>query len=232
MLTAAQIVTQACIICKATGFTSFGGVALNLVLQDLVLHRDLKVNREVETITVSSGTNGPFNMASRYLRTYDLFFQQNGLPFFLLPISTQQYDQEFKDPSIANYPYEFMTDLTPLAASPESGVPLLYIYPQSSGSISLTHRYMIRRAEITNPESSSTVPWFADQDYLIHATAIRLMKVTDDQRYDKFVVDAEEMLRTHLLIGDGDEQQVVKEVRLDARRFRLRRSLPPTKLTD
>ena len=231
MLTAAQIVSQACQICKAPGFTSFGGVSLNLVLQDLVLHRDLKVNRTTTTITVSSGTNGPFNLQSDYLRTYDLFFEQNGLPFFLVPISTQQYDQEFKDPSIANYPYEFATDLTPMAADPETGIPLLYIYPQSSGSLTLTHRYMIRRAEITTPESSTTVPWFVDQDYLIHATSIRLMKITDDQRYDKFVADAEEMLRTHLIM-EGDEQQVVKEVKLDARRFRLRRSLVPTKLTD
>ena len=231
MLTAAQIVTQACTICKAPGFTSYGGVALNLVLQDLVLHRDLKVNRVSTTIVASSGTNGPFNLESDYLRTYDLFFEQNGLPFFLIPISTQQYDQEFKDPSIANYPYEFMTDLTPMAADPENGVPLLYIYPQSSAQITLTHRYMLRRSEISSPESSSTVPWFADQDYLIHATAVRLMKVTDDQRYDKFVQDAEDMLRTHLIM-EGDEQQVVKEVKLDARRFRMRRSLVPTKLTD
>ena len=36
------------------------------------------------------------------------------------------------------------------------------------------------------------------------------------------------MLRAHLII-DGDEEQVVKNVRLDPQRFRIHRSLRPTK---
>jgi hypothetical protein len=58
---------------------------------------------------------------------------------------------------------------------------------------------------------------------------MRLMKITDDARYDKFRLDAEDMLRTHLIM-EGDEQQVVKEVRLDPQRFHMNRSLRPTKL--
>ena len=231
MITSAQIVTAALTMAKAPGMTSFGGQQLNLVLSDLVLHRDLKINRYTASISVTAGTNGPFNLPADYLRTYDLFYTQNGLPYFLRPISLEQYDAEFKDPSIANYPYEFATDLQPQAATPDTGIALIYIYPQTSAALTLTHRYMIRRADITTPESSSSIPWFPDQDYLIHATATRMMKITDDARYELFVKDGEEMLRTHIIM-EGDEQQVVKEVRLDARRFRLRRSLAPTKLTD
>ena len=97
----------------------------------------------------------------------------------------------------------------------------LYIYPQSNAALTLTHRYMIRRPNIASPETSTGVPWFQDQDYLVHATALRLMKLTDDARYERFVADADKMLQVHLLM-DGDEQKIVKEVKLDPRRFRNR----------
>lgn len=231
MITSAQIVTQACTICKAPGMTSLGGQCLNLALNDLVLHRDLKVNRYSAAVTVQANSNGPFDLPANYLRTYDLFYTQNDLPYFLRPISMEEYDAEFKDPQISNYPYEYATDLQPQAETPDTGLPLLYIYPQSSGQIELTHRYMINRPDISSPESSSEIPWFQDQDYLIHATATRLMKITDDQRYEAFITAGDKMLMTHIIM-EGDEQQVVKEVRLDPKRFRIRRWLKPTKVTD
>lgn len=227
-LTASQIVAYALQIAKCPGFTLQGGQSLNLVLQDLCLHRDLKINRKTSSIVVQANKNGPFNLESDYNRTYDLFFQQNNLPYFLHPISMEEYDQEFKDPSIANYPYEFATDLSPVASG---GVGLLYIYPQSSGQITLTHRYMVQQQDILTPEVSATIPWFPDTDYLIHATAYRMMRITDDERHDRFVKEAEVMLRTHLIM-EGDEQAVVKEVRLDPRRFHTNRTLKPTKITD
>lgn len=231
MLTAAQICTLAARIAKCPGFTTQSGQMLNLALDDLCQHRDLQINRASTTVDVTSGSNGPFNLTNDYLRTYDLFFEQNGLPYFLRPISMEQYDAEFKDPQVANYPYEFAVDTSPLASDPSAGIPLLYIYPQSSGAITLTHRYMIRRSEISSPESSSTVPWFDDQDYLIHAVASRLMKITDDSRWESYEKMAEEMLRPSLIM-EGTEQKVVKEVKLDPRRFRSNRSLKPTKVTN
>lgn len=226
MITSAQIVARACAIAKAPGFTQQGGQYLNLSLQDLVLHRDLKLNRVQESIAIQVGSNGPFSLTADYLRTYDLFYTVNNFPYFLFPMSQEQYDALFKDPSIANYPYAFTTDLTNQATQ---GQGQLFIFPQSTSALSMTHRYMIRRADIATPESSSTVPWFPDQDYLIHATALRLMKETDDARYERFVKDAEDMLRIHL-IEDGDEQQVVKSIKLDPQRFHTNRSLRPTKL--
>jgi hypothetical protein len=227
-LTASQIVTYALQIAKCPGFTQQGGQSLNLVLQELALHRDLKINRVTTTITAQPNNNGPFNLEPDYLRTYDLFFSQNNLPYFLHPISMEEYDQEFKDPSIANYPYEFATDLSPQATG---GLGLLYIYPQSSGTILLTHRYMLQRGDIVTPETSALIPWFPDTDYLIHATAYRMMRITDDERHDRFVAEADKMLRIHLIM-EGDEQAVVKSVRLDPRRFHSNRTLKPTKITD
>jgi hypothetical protein len=233
-LQAQQIVNLALQIAKCPGFTSQGGQFLNMTLEDLWLHRDLKINRVTEFITVQANLYGPFPLPTNYLRTYDLFFEQNNLPYFLNPISTQEYDAEFKDPSIANYPYEFMTILydedTALVQNPPSAGQL-FIYPQSSGQIVLTHRYMVRQPDIVAPETSTVIPWFPDQDYLITATAARLFQITDDTRRDKFLADMEKMLRTHLIM-EGDEQQVVKSVKLDPRRFHSNRTLKPTKITD
>lgn len=227
MLTSAQIVTRACGIAKAPGFTSQGGQYLNLALRDLVLHRDLKMLRKQQTITVTVGSNGPFALETDYLRTYDLFYTINNFPYFLFPLSQEQYDQLFKDPSIANYPYAYTTDLTATQVPGTAGQ--LFIFPQSTSALSLTHRYMVDMPDITTPESSASTPWFPDQDYLIHATATRLMKETDDARYETFVTVGENMLRTHIIM-EGDEQKVVKEIRLDPQRFHLNRSLRPTKL--
>ena len=226
-LTSAQICAKAAQIAKGPAFLAIAGQDLNLVLNDLVLHRDLKVNRILQTITAQAGSNGPFSLELDYLRTYDLFFTQNNIPYFLYPISQEEFDQEFKDPSIANYPYEYATDLSMQTPT----VPgQLFIYPQSNSQLALQHRYMVNRPDITTPETSSVIPWFQDQDYLVKATACKMMETTDDQRYERFMADCDNMLRTHLIM-EGDEQKVVKEVRLDPRRFRTIRGVKPTKIT-
>lgn len=225
-LTSAQIVTQACQIAKCPGYTSQGGQCLNLTLDDLVLHRNLKINLIASTITVSANSNGPFNLEADYLRTYDMFYLVSGEPFFLRAASLKEYDMEQQQPGLSNYPYEWASDLSAVASG---GVGKLYVYPQSTSGVTLTHRYYLKQADISAPESSSTVPWFQDQDYLIQSTALRLMRITDDDRYDRWEKMCEGMLRIHLLT-EGDEQQVVKEVILDPRRFRVGGSNRPTKL--
>jgi len=229
-LPASTIVSLACAAAKCPGFVQQGGQFLNQVLEDLVLHRNLKVNRKTSTITVVANSNGPFNLETDYLRTYDLFYSQNNLPYFLHPVSIEQYDMEFKDPSVANYPYEFATDLSVEAQTTSGGAGLLYIYPQSSGVLVLTHRYMVLRPDLVSPESSSSVPWFTDQLYLIKRTAAWLMTLTDDMRQSEFMSETDAMLRLHLL-EEGDEQAVVKEIKLDPRRFHTTRYLRPTKVT-
>lgn len=204
-----------------------GGQYLNLTLQDLVLHRDLKMLRKQATIALTVGSNGPFTLETDYLRTYDLFYTVNNFPYFLYPLSQEEYDQLFKDPSIANYPYAYTTDLTATQVPGTAGQ--LFVFPQSTTPLSLTHRYMVQMPDITTPESSGSTPWFPDQNYLIKATAMRLMQSTDDQRYEQFNKDCDDMLRTHIIM-DGDEQKVVKEIRLDPQRFHMNRTLRPTKL--
>lgn len=225
-LTASQIVADALAIAKCPGFTSQGGRALNLVLSDLVMHRNLKVNLVSSTIAVVANSNGPFNLETDYQRTYELLYYINDQPHFLRPSSRMEFDSEPNKSTTSNYPYEWASDLSPVATQLPG---LLYIYPQSNTGLTLNHRYFIKRADITSPESSSTVPWFVDQDYLINATAARMMRITDDSRHDAFMAECERMLHVHLLT-EGDEQQVVKTVQLDPRRFRVNGALRPTKV--
>ena len=224
--TAAQIVAEACQIVKGIGMTAQAGRNLNLVLSDLVQHRNLKVNLITATINVTPASNGPFNLEANYLRTYDLSYLVNGEPFFLDPCSLKEYDGESQTSGLSNYPYEWASDLSPVASG---GVGVLYVYPQASTNIAMKHRYYNKQADITTPETSTTVPWFSDQDYLITATAMRMMRITDDDRLPVFKAMCDEMLSVHLMT-EGDEQQVVKEVQLDPRRFRINRSTRPTKL--
>ena len=239
----AQICLLASQVAKGgTGMLPLAGQWLNLVLEDLKLNKDLKVNRVTQMITVQAGIYGPFALESDYLRTYDLFFPipaagaatSGGITQFLYPCTMEQFDSEFKDPSTANYPYEFATDLSTqaqttaaaLASGPSAG--LLYIYPQSSGQIQLTHRYMINQPDISVPETSTTVPWFPYTEYLVTATAANLMGVTGDDRSDAFRSRAQDMLRPHLIM-EGDEQGTVHSIRLDPRRFHFSKGLKPTK---
>jgi hypothetical protein len=226
VLTSSQIVADACVIAKAPGFIAIGGRQLNLVLNDLVLHRDLKVNRKLSTFTAQAGSNGPFSLGSDYLRTYDMWYEVNNFPYFLFQMGQDQFDALFKDPSIANYPYAYATDLS--SAAVQSAVSVM-IYPQTNSQLTINHRYMVNRPDIPSPEASAVVPWFQDQDYLVHATATRIMKITDDARYNDYVAQGEAMLKIHLIM-DGDEQQVVKKVRLDPQQFHVNRALRPTKL--
>lgn len=217
------------------GMTLIAGEGLNLILERLKYIFDLKMNRVTQLLTVSAGTYGPFALEADYLRTYDLFYPlptsvgPNGSSAiqFLTPITMQQFDAEFKSPVVSNYPYEFATDLsTQVRTLLTAGN--LFIYPQTTGQIVLTHRYMKNQPDIASPYLSVEVPWFPYTEYLIQATAAYVMGITGDDRQPTFVQQAEEMLRPYLIMT-GDEQQAVHEIKLDARHFRFHRNLRRTK---
>lgn len=223
--TASQIVADALAIAKCPGYTAQGGRALNYVLADLSMHRNLKVNLVTATLTVSANNVGPYSLESDYLRTFELTYTAGGVPYFLNPCTIKEFDADNIPAAGTSYPDEYATDLSPVATG---GVGQIYIYPPSNQTIAMTHRYFLKRADIATPETSSAIPWFEDQDYLLTATAMRMMRITDDARLDRFEADAEAMLRKHLMT-EGDEQQVVKSVQLDPRRFRSGAGVKATK---
>lgn len=228
LFTCAQIVSLAMQIAKApAGYTVQGGQMLNLVLRDLLVNRDLTVNLLVENITVGANTNGPFTGAVNYLRSYNFTYVINSIPFKMSPITLDDLDVLIKSPQLANYPDRYAIDVSPQATQ----LPLaIYIYPQSNQSLIIQHRYYAQQNDIASPESSATIPWFLDQQYLIHATAAWLMKITDDQRWMEFEKHGEQMLRKYLQT-EGDREYLTARVTLDPLLFRRSRSLRPTKLT-
>ena len=243
---AAAICLMASRIAKGgTGMVSIAGQWLNLVLEDLKLNKNLKVNRVTLSLTIQPGVYGPFPLEADYLRTYDLFYPlpvagggtASSMTQFLTPVTMAQFDAEFKSPSISNYPYEFATDLSTQAQVWTGGVPgngtlisagNLFVYPQSSGTIVMTHRYMKNQPDLVAPETSTNAPWFEYTEYLITATAGGMMGVTGDDRYSTYRQMAQDMLRPHLIM-EGDEQEAVHAIELDPRKFKFKRGLRPTK---
>src|SRR5208282_4360591 len=68
-----------------------------------------------------------------------------------------------KNPQISNYPYEFATDMSTQAqtwSGASQGVGnltsagQLFVYPATSGSIILTHRYMVKQPDLVNPSTN------------------------------------------------------------------------------
>ncbi len=221
------------------------GQYLSNVLEELVLIRNLQMNRITTTFTAASGTYGPFALPGDYLRTYDIFYLIPGVggsaassqTLFLNPVTMEQFDAEFKSPTQTNYPYEWASDLstdaqvwsggtTGLGTKTSAGA--LYIYPASSGALPLTHRYMKKQPEYSTPQLNQLEPWFPYSDYLITATAAKMCRQTGDDRWQALWDQAELML-SPFLVQTGDEQGTVRVVGLDPRHFRFNRSLKPTK---
>lgn len=226
--------------------SALAGQYLNLVLEDLVLNNELKMNRVTTTITATSGTYGPFALEAAYLRTYDIFYEIPGVggstassqTLFLNPVTMEQFDAEFKSPTQTNYPYEWASDTSTDAQVWSGGANgsgsmtsagNLFIYPASSGVLTLTHRYMKKQPSLASPDQSPLEPWFPYSLYLITATAAHMMGETGDARADAYFVKAQAMLKPYL-IESGDEQQTVRAVRMDPRHFRFNRSIKPTKM--
>lgn len=246
-----QIVLLACQQAKGGG-TTFGsgmtpicGQYFTGVLENLKLVYNLKMNRVTQPLLLQAGTNGPFALEADYLRTYDMFYPlptsaggtSQGLPQFIKPLTTEQYDAEFKDPSMANYPYFYSTDLSTQAQVWSGGgygngtmtsAGQIFVFPQSSGLLSVTHRYMKNQPDYATPELSALAPWFPHSLYLITETAAQMCKETGDDREAKWHADAKEMLRPFLIM-EGDEQQTVKQIKLDPRAFHNTRNLRLTK---
>lgn len=109
-----------------------------------------------------------------------------------------------------------------------AGAGQFYIYPQTNGSITLTHRYMRNQPDIVSPQTSTETPWFPYTQYLIRQTAALMMGVTGDDREMAYLAENEKMLAPYLIM-EGDESDTVQSIKLDPRRFRSNRTVRPTK---
>jgi hypothetical protein len=221
-LQAQQIVSQALQIAKCPGFTSQGGQMLNVILSELCQTYDLEVARGMAQVTVSPSLgSGPYALPADYLRAEKDtgFYYVYGVPYVMTSIDLTEFDALVQQGGISNYPERFATDTSPIG----SGLPAnMYVWPPSGGTYVVNIRYYRQMSDITTPETSTTVPWFNNVNYLITRLAGEMMKLADDERWQAFLGDgptgAQGILDRYLKLQNDDEGRA-KTVELDRRRF-------------
>jgi len=239
-LTAAQIVTLATQTAKCPAYTSQAGQFLNAILQDLYQTYDFEVTKKVFSSTfVTSGVSGPGNqygpgcgpnvMPSDYLRAKnnEIIYYIQGVRYVMINVEEDEFDALVQSPGLNNYPTNFWVDVS---VTP----PLMYVWMPASGAYPYTVKYYSKMDDIATPETSTTVPWFPNQQYLLTRLAGQLMQLTNDDRYISYLGDspsgAEGILRKYLELKDDPEGRV-NTVQLDRRRFGPSRlNLPNTKI--
>ena len=220
-LQANQIVTLACQISKCPGMISQAGSKLNAILQDLCQNYDLELARKTTTLTFNLGTSGPYALPADYLRSRKgmIFYTYNGIPYSLIPIDISEYDMLVQQAGFNDFPRDFTTDM---AASP----PNMYVWPPSSIVVPVTVRYYAAMPDIATPETSTAIPWFPNDNYLITRLAGEMMQITGDDRAEKFLGDSDDatplgagvLLRRYLRLKDDPEGKT-ETVKLDRRLF-------------
>lgn len=212
-LTAAQICTLARQVAKCPGYTSQSGELLNAILADLCQTYDLDVARGTGTITMNGSTSGPYNLASDYLRTRpgEMFYLVSGVPYVMINIALEEYDRLVQQAGINGYPEFFATQM-------ENSPPTVFFWPPPSAAYVVTNRYQRQMPDITAPESSSTVPWFPNTQYLLRKLESELMTLTDDDRQPDYERQAADILRNYLEMKD-DTLDRAQTVKLDKRSF-------------
>lgn len=225
-LSASQIVVMAMQMARApSGWTALAGQQLNSILSDLTETYDLDVTRGTYTgITLQAGNVGPYTLPADYLRAdiNDVFFTQLGVPYKMFSVDLAEFDGYIQQQGNQGYPDRYATDMS---QSP----PVMFVYVAPNGAYPLTIRYRRAMPDITAPETSASIPWFPNQDYLITRLAGEIMKLTDDDRWSDFLGAADERLRRYLRMKD-DQTTRTARVTLDPRSFGPRDSrLPSTK---
>lgn len=221
-LQAQQIVSLACQIAKTPGMVTQAGQFLNTMLQSLAQNYDFEVIRKTYNFTfdMSSTGNGyvagcgPNLMPTDFLRAHKkgAFYMISGVPYTMIGYEQNEFDTFVQQAGNQAYPYAFYVDVskTPME---------LYVWVPAAGAYSATVRYNPQMADITSPESSTTVPWFPNTDYLIDGVAGRMMKIANDDRMDAYMARADANLDAYLKMKDDPESAGTKRVTLDRRFF-------------
>jgi hypothetical protein len=235
-LTAAQIVNLALTTVQAPGWTAQAGQILNVILADLADNQDLDLcrgNFQFDFVVDNGSGNGsgPYPLPLDYKRAEKagVFYTYNGVPYYLKSIDYTEYLMQVQQAGIANFPVFFATDISPLGQEPPSN-PNMYVWPPASSAFPVTVIYRRLLADIDTPQTSTEVPWFPNQGYLIAELEARMAKLVGDPRSEMFFREAVDRLRNFMQLTNDDEGRA-KKVTLDSRRFgRNFNQLPDTKL--
>jgi hypothetical protein len=244
-LTAAAICTLATQIARVPGFTSQAGQELNAILSDLCQTYDFQVAKATYQFSLpTGGAGGNFvgatglnslgqafiNLPTNYLRAikWDCFYTISGVPYPMIPADQEEGDMLVQQANVSNFPIFFWTDMTLTGATNNGypGFPVMLFWQVPSGAYPATLRYYSQMSDISSPQSSTVIPWFPNQSYLIRRLAGELMKYSDDDRIGAYLGDDDNrtpegagvMLRKYLQ-QEGDKSTRARQVQLDRRRF-------------
>lgn len=222
--TASQLVSLACQITKQPGFLVQCGQFLNMILADYCQTiEDQDTIRQTTVINVGAA-GASYPLPANHLRTREVFYLVNGEPFYLNQIPIEDYDQLFVGPGVDNYPQSYCVDV---ATTPHT----LMFWPPPAISLSVSVRYQPQMTDITNPESSTTIPWFPNQRILLRDLCVDMLMMGDDTaRKQDLQRDVEKKMNRYLIMDD-DKEGYVRTVKLDRRQFRPRDAYPPSKLS-
>lgn len=233
-LTAAQICTRAAQIARVPGFLTQAGDSLNVVLLELCQDYDFELakftyNFTFNTAQLNSNGQAYQNLPANYLRSIrnECFYYISGVPYPMIPLDQAEGDMLVQTSGLSNFPVFYWTDMSLMGETNggTTGVPVMLFWMPPSGAYQVIIRFFGSQPDIANPSTSSVIPWFPNQNYLITRVAGELMKDADDERATAYLSDKEEypngagtILRKYLMMKDdhGDRAQTVQ---LDRRRF-------------
>ena len=229
-LQAQQIIALAVQDARVPGMTAQAGQLLNMVLSDLCQTYDFETTRKTYSFTFNPGqivnTLSGFPQAYQdfpadYLRGIkdECFYVISGVPYPMIPVDQAEFDSLVSQAGLANFPIFFFVDTS-------TTPPRAFFWMIPSGAYPALIRYYPQMPDITNPESSSVIPWFPNQTYLRRRLAGELMSLSDDERMNSFLSDNEDqypsgagvILRKYLKMK-GDKENRAQTVSLDRRRF-------------
>lgn len=222
MLTAQQIVTYALQIAKAPGYTTQAGDLLNGRLSSLARRFDFDVLLKSMTFSLPAGLQ-QYGLPTDYVRAHELWYYIGGLPQPMRQLSLSDYDRINVGTVAMAYP-------TMYASDPSTSPVTLFLYPMPNAQILYYLRYWSQPADIANPSTSSTVPWFPDSDYLLTALAADVMRLTDDTRQLQYAQEAENKLQSFMKM-QGDRENHAQVVSLGNSFRGGAGRLPPSKIT-
>lgn len=218
-LTAAQIIASACRIAKTPGYIVQAGQYLNMLLSSLCQDYDFDSIKKTQLITLNG--NAGYALEEDCLRVKEVFYSVNGSIFYLYQIPIETYHALFNGAGISNYPQQYAIDVS---TDPNT----ILFYPPPSIAQEVTVNYYPQKADIDTPETSTEVPWFPSQEYLIKKLAALIMLETDDERQPLFEMQAEKVLSKFLTMKD-DKTGISDTIKLSRERFRNPSSLNPNK---
>jgi hypothetical protein len=189
-----------------------------MVLSDLCQTYDFSLALGSATVPITGAQgSGPYNLPTDYLRMAqnEVIYMIDGTPQVMVNVALWEFDAFIQEILEASYPRNFATN-------PATTPPTLFVWPPTSINVSLTIRYYKQMPEIATPETSVSVPWFDNQNYLITRVAGEIMKISNDARTSLYLgqtPDGAQGILTRYLKLEADDEGRAQTVQLDRRRF-------------